>query len=100
MSTIREIKYDDEGYKWGYEIAEDDQRHQWFKLDLDPKQSRENTLSNYLDSRAAPPGYNLTPEQLATDFMTALREHAEHILKSKLPAAAIDDTPKEFIVSI
>ena len=97
-----ELQYDGQNYKWGYQIGEDEQRHQWFKLDLDPTQIRATSelARRYPDPMAAPPGYDMTPERLVTDYLTALRKHAEQILRYKLPGSAIQSLPIEFIVSL
>jgi hypothetical protein len=36
-----ELTYDEDGRRWGFQINEDEERHQWFKLDLDPKHDNE-----------------------------------------------------------
>ena len=99
--SFSELRYDGHNYKWGYQIAEDEQRHQWFKLDLDPSQSRGTSelARCFPDPMAAPPGYDVSPEKLVTDYLTALRKHAEHILRYKLPNSALRSVPIEFIVS-
>lgn len=96
-----ELQYDGHNYKWGYQIGEDEQRHQWFKLDLDPTQSRGTSgLAHCLpDPMAAPPGYDISPEKLVTDYLTALRKHAEQSLRYRLPKGALKSTSIEFIVS-
>lgn len=97
-----ELQYDGHNYKWGYQIREDEQRHQWFKLGLDPAQIRSisELARQFPDPMAAPPGYDTTPEKLVTDYLTALRKHAEQILRYKLPSSAIQSLPIEFIVSL
>ena len=52
------------------------------------------------DPQAAPPGYNTPPEKLATDYLTALRKHAEQTLRYKLPQSALVDTPIEYVVRL
>ena len=49
---------------------------------------------------AAPPGYDTSPEKLVTDYLTALRKHAEQILRYKLPSSALQSIPIEFIVGL
>ena len=36
LLCCREIQYDGQDYKWGFQIGEFGQRYQWFKLGLDP----------------------------------------------------------------
>ena len=93
---IREIAYDGNNSKWGFQIEDCAQRHRWFKLDLDPSQVRESPLANCLDSIRAQPGYD--PSKLVTDFLTSIRSHAERSLRYKLPQSAVLSTPIEYIV--
>ncbi|MCJ1452970.1 hypothetical protein MMC28_003315 [Mycoblastus sanguinarius] len=96
-----EIQYDGEDYKWGYQIVDSTQRHQWFKLDLDPSHNRATELSaNNPDPKAAPPGYNSLEEKYTTDFLTGMRKHAEHILRRTLPQSALNSTPIEYVLTV
>ncbi|KAL9606121.1 MAG: hypothetical protein Q9179_000691 [Wetmoreana sp. 5 TL-2023] len=97
-----ELQYDSQGYKWGFQIGDFGQRHQFFKLGLDPSQSRNTSdlARQYPDLHAAPPAYVHGPEELVKDYMTALRSHAECILRHKLPQSALNSTPVEFVVTV
>ncbi|KAI4098185.1 MAG: hypothetical protein LQ339_006563 [Xanthoria mediterranea] len=77
-------------------------RHQWFKLGLDPSKSRGNTdLANkYPDFNASPPAYTHNPEELVKDYLTALRCHAERVLRHKLPRSALASTPVEYVITV
>lgn len=98
----REIQYDGNNYKWGYQISDFGQRHQWFKLALDSTQQTRSTklAADFPDPMASPPGYNFTSEKLVTDYLTALRKHAEQILRYKLPQSALQSTPVEFVITV
>ena len=48
---------------------------------------------------AAPPAYDVNTEKLVTDYLTALRKHAEQILRYKLPSSALESLPIEYVVS-
>lgn len=50
------------------------------------------------DPVAAPPAYETSPEKLVKDYLTALRKHAEQVLRYKLPQSAFQSTDIEFIV--
>ncbi|KAL8789357.1 MAG: hypothetical protein Q9195_006884 [Heterodermia aff. obscurata] len=97
-----EIQYSNGTYKWGFQIGEYGQRHQWFKLGLDPA-DRGGTSSalahEYPDLNASPPEYIHSPEKLVTDYLTALRKHAEQVLRYKLPESALASTPIEFVIT-
>ena len=96
-----EIKYEGEDYKWGFQIEDSVQRHQWFKLDLDPSQRQNSSglAADFPDPAAAPPSYDLSAEKMTTDYLTALRKHAEQVLRYKLPPGALTHTPIEYVVS-
>ncbi|KAF6221406.1 hypothetical protein HO133_002261 [Letharia lupina] len=94
-----EITYDGENYRWGFQIKDPEQRHQWFKLALDSSQARDMDLaSQYTDPRACPPPYDA--EKLATDFMTALRQHTVRVLRHNVPESALLSTPIEYIITV
>ena len=95
----REIAYDGKNFRWGYQIEECATRNQWFKLELDSTQVRQSPLaSDYVDSIRAQPGPDA--QKLVTDYLTAMRKHAERVLRYKLPESALLSTPIEYIVCI
>lgn len=77
-------------------------RHQWFKLDLDPTQSRgiSDLSRRYPDEHALPPSYSMSPEKLCADYLTAIRQHIEQVLKHKLPQSVLRSTPIEYIITV
>lgn len=98
LTVRREIVYEGENYKWGFQIPESAQRQKWFKLDLDPSQVRDSPLiSKYHDPLAAPTSYD-SVEKLIKDYLTALREHTERVLRYKVAESALLSTPIEYIV--
>ncbi|KAL8882652.1 MAG: hypothetical protein Q9198_000387 [Flavoplaca austrocitrina] len=86
-----EIQYSDgRESKWGFQIPSDVQRHKWFKLLLDPSSNIDTgQAKNFSDRQAAPPGYDLEPEDIVADYLTALRKHFEAILKLSLPSSMV-----------
>ena len=98
-----ELRYKelDEGYEWGFQISDEGPRHQWFKLDLDPSQrgSVSNLARLFPARNAEPPGYTSDTKKLVTDYLTALRQHADHFLRLKLPQAALRSTAIEYIIT-
>ena len=50
------------------------------------------------DPMAAPPAYDMPSEKLVKDYLTALRKHAEQVLRYKLPQSAFQSTSIEFVV--
>ena len=102
ITIYSEIQYSEGGYKWGFQIGDYGQRHQWFKLGLDPAHcsgASSALAREFPDSNASPPEYNHNPEKLVTDFLTALRKHAEQVLRHKLPESALKSTPIEFVIT-
>ena len=96
----REVAYVRDEFRWGYQIESSQSRQQWFKLDLDPSQKQSTYLSKkYPDRLAAPPGYTSSAEKQSTDYLTALKNHVEQVLKNKLPESALKSAPIEYIVS-
>lgn len=71
--TVSEIQFDGQNYKWAYQISEEEERHQWFKLDQDLSQSRGTSelARSFPDRKAAPPDYDVSPKKRLTDFLTA-----------------------------
>ena len=69
---------------------------------LDPSQSRgSSTLATrYPDPNSAPLMDGQGPEQLVKDYLTALRHHAERVLRHKVPESALDSTPVEFVITV
>lgn len=51
----------------------------------------------YVDLRYR--GNELSPQKLTTDFLRCVRQHAETILKEKLPSSVLNSTPIEYVVS-
>ncbi|KAA6410639.1 MAG: hypothetical protein FRX48_06062 [Lasallia pustulata] len=97
-----ELKYDGQNYKWGFEIGDTGQRYKWFKLDLDSSQDRSlfSMGTKLPDTQALPPGYSVSSEKLVTDYLTALRKHAEQVLGYYFPQSALRSTPIEFIITV
>jgi molecular chaperone DnaK (HSP70) len=96
------LKYTGSIYKWGYQIKELEERHEWFKLDLDPTQTRAQSslAAKYPSDSALPPSYDVPYEKLIIDFLTALRQNAEYVLSQKLPSVVLRTTPREWIITI
>jgi molecular chaperone DnaK (HSP70) len=96
------LKYNGLSYKWGYQIKELEERHEWFKLELDPSQSRvqSSLATRYPSDYALPPSYDVPCERLVTDYLTALRESAETYLLEKLGEVVLRTTPREWIITI
>ena len=102
MISNSEIQYDGSNFKWGFQIDEDGERHRWFKLGLDPSQTRRDWKpeSKYADPMDFLPKDDIATEKLVTGYLTALRKHAEQVLRYKLPKSALETTPLEFVITV
>ncbi|KAK3175021.1 hypothetical protein OEA41_002267 [Lepraria neglecta] len=80
-------------------IGDEELRHQWFKLELVPSQTRGTSglACQYPAHNALAPGYDA--EKLVTDYLTALRKHTERYLKYKVPETALWSTKIEYIIT-
>ncbi|GKZ40442.1 hypothetical protein AbraIFM66951_000206 [Aspergillus brasiliensis] len=87
---------------WGFQILDSMPRVQWIKLGLVPDHklgigSRLSTT--YSDCRRIPVPYHSSPEDVVTDYLRCLREHALNILKLKL-GSSMDSTGLEFVITV
>lgn len=102
LHYARELRYENGECRWGFQVDDYGLRHQWFKLDLDPSQSRgiSDLSRQYPDQHALPPGYSASSEKLCTDYLRALRIHTEEVLQHKLPASILKTTPIEYMITV
>ncbi|EHA22088.1 hypothetical protein ASPNIDRAFT_139705, partial [Aspergillus niger ATCC 1015] len=87
---------------WGFQILDSMPRVQWIKLGLVPdhKLGVGSRLSaTYNDCRRIPVPYHSSPEDVVTDYLRCLREHAVDILKLKL-GSSLDSTGFEFVITV
>ena len=77
-------------------------RHQWFKLELDPAQRRGSSqlAAMFPDPAASLVKSSVPATMLVRDYLSALRKHAEQVLRYKLPQSALATTPIEYIVGL
>ena len=97
----REIKYDGQDFKWGFQIEDHAMRHRWFKLGLDMShhKGRSELAATYPDFLALPLASGISAEQMVIDYLGALRKHAEQMLRYMLPASALMSTPIEYVIT-
>ncbi|PYI05259.1 actin-like ATPase domain-containing protein [Aspergillus sclerotiicarbonarius CBS 121057] len=87
---------------WGFQIIDSMPRIQWIKLGLAPDQKLgvgSRLSSTYSDCRRIPVPYHSSAEDVVTDYLRSLREHAVNILKSKL-GNSLDSTNVEFVITV
>jgi hypothetical protein len=97
-----ELIYENNSMRWGFQIKEQEQRHQWLKLSLDPESVlvESELIRKYADNKALPPAYAGSPEKMCTDFLKALRQHTHDIIRHKLSSSIVETTSFAFIVTV
>lgn len=91
------------GYRWGCEVEDEEPKHEWFKLSIDPtRQGGESDLARDFRSSVPPPHTNRTAGvgKIVTDYLSALRKHLdEEVLRKKLLSDAAR-LPREYILTV
>ncbi|KUJ11961.1 actin-like ATPase domain-containing protein [Mollisia scopiformis] len=82
-----ELRYTAEGKEWGFQIPALEDRHRLFKLGL-------------VGGRLVDPGHETSPESLATDYLTALRDHLMYTLEQKLGTSILRTIPIEYCLTV
>jgi Hsp70 protein len=97
-----ELCYDGGECKWGFEVPDGQQRYQWFKLELDPEKSKENSFLSveYPDPNALPTSCTKSAEVLSTQYLAKLRKHVVEVLKTKLGAGVVESTAIEYVITV
>ncbi|KAL4907139.1 hypothetical protein BDW74DRAFT_166661 [Aspergillus multicolor] len=81
---------DEEKIEWGFQIPGLVDRYQWFKLGLDESNPLVSTKS----------WGDKTPDQLASDYLSAIHAHIMYSLEQKLGAALLRTIPLEFSLTV
>ncbi|EDN09118.1 Hsp70 family chaperone [Histoplasma capsulatum] len=102
-----EIRFDGPGneqFKWGFQIKHGQERHIWFKLDLDPDNSRVGKLTQLSrtlkDLFVSPPEYQRTTEDIVAAYLTGLRRHAVAHLEKLYGSAVMKDCQLDWIITV
>jgi molecular chaperone DnaK (HSP70) len=89
-------------YQWGFQIQEDCERQQWFKLGLDPR--IELTIPELVGQLrvqlTAPPSYEHSADELVVNFLMALRNHIEQVLQRAISPKVWVNARIEYVVTI
>jgi len=101
-SFHRTIKYDEDNssYRWGYQIDEADLKHEWFKLGLYPELTETGLAKKYPSRTALPPVTGSDCEQLVTDYLKALKKHAEKYITNKFGTEFLKNKRPEYIITV
>ncbi|KAH8807944.1 hypothetical protein F5884DRAFT_857504 [Xylogone sp. PMI_703] len=100
-----QILYDKEApgsFKWGYQIKDDLPCHQWFKLDLESSYKPEEKVP--ADRYPHPNNLHLdadhNAQQLATDYLAALKKHLMHMLQLQLGELQAKTILLQFVLTV
>ena len=90
-----ELASRDDEIAWGFQISEDEMRHQWFKLGLETKKTKQKSRLNdrYPDPKALSGASYEEAVDLTTKYLRCLHNHCLSILKLKLGHAVLESTP-------
>lgn len=100
------MKYAAGGYRWGYQIKNQEKRYEWFKLGLDPSMQRDDSslARKYPGNKQLPIQLlsrgEITPQKLTTDYLKALRDHAERMLLRNVLETVLQRTPREYVITV
>ncbi|KAF2260391.1 actin-like ATPase domain-containing protein [Lojkania enalia] len=90
-------------YLWGFSVDNDQPRHEWFKLLLEPNEigSKSHLATRYPTLLAAPDD-NRSCQTLVTDYLRALHNHTMETIQSHFTNGkrALGEMPKKFTISV
>ncbi|KAK5658679.1 hypothetical protein OQA88_2075 [Cercophora sp. LCS_1] len=93
-----QLWYKDNKRHWGFAIppnAPPEEILEWFKLDLDPSLQSMGVAANNAVARGG-----REVEELVTDYVSAIGEHLQYMLREKLGEGLMKCTPLEFVVTV
>ncbi|MCJ1343067.1 hypothetical protein MMC31_001258 [Peltigera leucophlebia] len=85
-----QLRYTQGNIEWGFQIPSVVERHEWFKLCLTGASPRK-TISA---------GPSRSPEELTSDYLSALINHLRYILGQKLGAAVLRSVSLEYVLTV
>ncbi|CZR55613.1 uncharacterized protein PAC_05501 [Phialocephala subalpina] len=98
------IEYDDEdptSYKWGYQLQDDERKHEWFKLGLNPALQLSGLAQKYPSRTAWPMVQGAECERLVTDYLKGLKGHAEQYVRDKWGPEIVPKNRKpQYIITV
>jgi molecular chaperone DnaK (HSP70) len=74
------LKYEGGETKWGFEVDSSERKYEWFKLEQDPKLSK-NELARKYPKTTIIPESDEQVEKLVTDYLRLLRQHVENKIR-------------------
>jgi molecular chaperone DnaK (HSP70) len=88
--------------RWGFGVdLEDDEsgtRYEWFKLGLYPRLDETGLMKQYPPK--IPEVNEAEAKKLVIDYLTALKQNFEQVMKRRIRSSILDDTPIEYIITV
>jgi hypothetical protein len=102
--TLRTINYSPDGltssYRWGYQLGDEEIKHEWFKLGMYPELQISGLAERYPSRTALPLVRGPLCEKLVTDYLRGLKQHAMKYISEKLGTAFLERSPVEYIITV
>lgn len=83
----RTILYDEDDatkYRWGYDLEDEEHKHEWFKLGLYPQIWQSSLAKSYPIHTALGSDYGSECERLATDYIRKLVAHVKRDIENRM----------------
>ncbi|CZR67541.1 uncharacterized protein PAC_17440 [Phialocephala subalpina] len=98
------IEYDEDdptSYKWGYQLEDDERKHEWFKLGLNPTLQLTGLAQKYKSHTARPMVRGEECERLVTDYLKGLKGHAEQYVRDEWGPEIVPKNRKpQYIITV
>lgn len=87
--------------RWGFRVKDSESRYEWFKLEQDPKYTKNELLRSYPKTTIVP-GSDAKVEELITTYLRNLRIHAVEMIKESFGnrESLFRDTVWEYIITV
>lgn len=95
----------DGGLKWGFDYDKTKKRYEWFKLEQDPKYTKDELKRAY-PATTILPGRERKLQDLITEFLRSIRKHVERSIRDSMDiggqnrAALLRDIRWEYIITV
>lgn len=98
--TIKYDAFDEISVKWGYELEEEELKHEWFKLGLCSVYDPTGLGSRYPSRTALPTVYGAECEKIVTDYLRCLRKHVEKCIRERNGDTWLKNRRPEYIITV
>ncbi|KAK0100291.1 hypothetical protein ONS96_007572 [Cadophora gregata f. sp. sojae] len=97
------IKYHDDdptSYRWGYQIEDEEERHEWFKLGLNSDVPLSGLALSYPNRTALPAVTGAEAARLTTDYLRGLKKHVDQYISEKLGEVFLRNKKPQYIITV